>query len=165
MKNSFRTLRARGATLVELIVSIVVIGVALAGVLAVIVRNALTSADPMIWHQSVAVAEAYLEEILTKNFVADGVEATRALYDDVSDYNNLTNNGCVTTTAACPALGDCACDQNGNPIDGLRSYAVSVQVIAEDLNGTGAANALRVQVTVAPPAGGAITISGYRTNY
>ena len=47
----------RGVTLVELIVSIVIIGASLAGILMVILRNTGASADPMIWHQSVAIAE------------------------------------------------------------------------------------------------------------
>jgi MSHA pilin protein MshD len=150
-----------------LIISIAVIGVALAGVLLVIVRNTQASADPMIWHQAVAVAEAYLEEIVAKEFADPGgpVGETRATFDNVADYHNLANNGCLTTSAACPALGDCACDQSGAPIDGLRDYRVNVQVIAEALNGIAAANALRVEVTVTPPHGGAITVSGYRTNY
>jgi MSHA pilin protein MshD len=143
--------RSRGVTLVELIISIVVIGVALAGVLVVIVRNAQTSADPMIWHQSVAIGEAYLEEVLTRNFTANGVEASRGLYDDVFDYNGVTDS---------PPR-----DQAGTAIAALAGYTVTVAVTAADLNGTGAANAALVQVTVTPPAGGAITLSGYRTNY
>ena len=51
MKNLRFRFRARGVTLVELIVSIVIIGAALAGVTMVIVRNTISSADPLIWHQ------------------------------------------------------------------------------------------------------------------
>jgi len=146
-------LHARGVTLVELIVSIVVIGTALAGVLMVIVRNTSSSADPLIWHQAVIVGEAYLEEILTKNFTADGVEASRGLYDDVMDYNGLTDN---------PPR-----DQNGNAIAALSGYSVNVQVIAEAFGtpAVSSANAVRVQVTVTTPVGGSIVVSGYRTNY
>ena len=160
MKTRFRM---AGVTLVELVLAIVVIGVALAGIMVVIVRNVSSSADPVIWHQSVAVAEAYLEEILTKNYVSNGTAGeTRATYDDVDDYNNLANNGCMTTTAACPTLGSCACDQNGNPVAGLAGYSVNVLVISETLNGTAAK---RVQVTVTAPTGGSVVVSGYRTNY
>ena len=143
----------RGTTLVELIVSIVVVSVALSGVLMVIVRNTSASADPMIWHQAVAIAEAYLEEALTKEFtdptLPEGGE-TRATFDDVGDYN-FTDNG--------------ARDQNGNLINGLGGYTVQVQAIQEALNGIALADAWRVTVTVTPPNGGAIAISGYRTNY
>jgi len=145
--------RARGVTLVELIVSIVVIGVALAGVMVVIVRNTSASADPMIWHQAVIVGEAYLEEILTKNFTADGVEASRDLYDDVMDYNGLTDS---------PPR-----DQNGTAIAALAGYSVNVQVATEALNDITLAsgNAVRAQVTVTMPTGGSVVVSGYRTNY
>ncbi len=145
---------ARGVTLVELVVSIAVIGAALAGVMLVIVRNTSSSADPMLWHQATAVAEAYLEEILTKNFTADGVEASRDLYDDIMDYN--------TIVAESPPR-----DQNGNQILALAGYTVNVQVAIEALNDITAAsgNAARVQVTVTTPAGGTIVVSGYRTNY
>ena len=145
--------RARGVTLVELIVSIVVIGVALAGVMVVIVRNTSASADPLIWHQAVIVGEAYLEEILTKNFTADGVEASRDLYDDVMDYNGLTDS---------PPR-----DQNGTAIAALAGYSVNVQVATEALNDITLAsgNAVRVEVTVTMPTGGSVVVSGYRTNY
>jgi MSHA pilin protein MshD len=160
MKTRFREY---GVTLVELVVAIVVIGFALAGIMVVIVRNVSSSADPVIWHQAVAVAEAYLEEILTKDYVSNGTAGeNRATYDDVDDYNNLANNGCLTTTAACPTLGSCACDQNGDPIAGLAGYNVNVQVIPDTLNGVAAK---RVQVTVTTPAGSSLVISGYRTNY
>jgi len=146
---------ARGVTLVELVVAIVVIGIALAGVTVVFVRNTTASADPMIWHQGTAIAEAYLEEALTKPFVdPDGtnVGETRATYDDVADYN-FTDIG--------------ARDQNGTPINGLGGYTVQIQTVVEALNDITAAsgNAMRVTVTVTTPAGGSVTISGYRTNY
>ena len=140
-----------GTTLVELIVSIVVISVALSGVLMVIVQNTRASADPMIWHQAVAIAEAYLEEALTKEFTV-GPESTRATYDDVLDYN-FTDIG--------------ARDQTGTPINGLGGYTVQVAAALDDLNNITLAsgNAVRVTVTVTTPSGDAIAISGYRTNY
>ncbi|MHB8535231.1 MAG: type IV pilus modification PilV family protein [Sulfuricaulis sp.] len=147
---------ARGVTLVELIVAIVVIGVALAGVLVVIVRNTESSADPMVWHQATAIGEAYLEEILSKDFTdPDGsnVGETRATFDDVLDYNGLTDIG--------------ARDQNNNPIAGLGGYTVTVKVTAPPapLNGIAPANVWLVQVTVASPFGGSVVLGGYRTNY
>lgn len=155
---------SRGVTLVELIISIVVIGVAVAGVLVVMTRNTQSSADPMVQHQATAIAEAYLEEILTKEFTdPGGPPETRATFDNVADYDGLINNGCINTTAACPMLGDCACDQNGDPIDGLNGYTVNVVVADEGLNGI--ASTFRVTVTVTHPQVGAIPVSGYRTNY
>ncbi len=141
----------RGVTLVELIVAIVVISVALTGVLVVFLRNTSASADPVIAHQAIAIAEAYLEEALTKNFTV-GPGATRSTYDDVLDYN-FTDVG--------------ARDQTGTPILGLEGYTVQMQAAVEALNTItfGSGNAIRVQVTVTSPFGGTVVISGYRTNY
>ncbi len=153
MKRTPCSFFARGVTLIELIAAIVIIGVGLAGVLAVFVRNTSASADPMIWHQATAIAEAYLEEVLSKNFDPNGPEAgeTRATYDDVGDYNGLTNVG--------------ARDQTDIPINGLEGYTVQVTVTPAALNGIGVADSLRVEVKVTSPVGGDIVISGYRTNY
>jgi MSHA pilin protein MshD len=153
MKNKRPHFFSRGVTLVELIAAIVIIGVALAGVLMVFVRNTSSSADPMIAHQAIAIAEAYLEEALTKDF-AIGPGATRATYDDVRDYN-FTDNG--------------ARDQSNSPINGLGGYTVQVQAALDGLNNitVASASAIRVQVTVTQPAlaTGNVIISGYRTNY
>lgn len=155
MNSMFCRNRNRGVTLVELVVAIVIIGVALTGVLVVFVRNTSTSADPLIWHQATAIAEAYLEEALTKNFTdPDGTNLgeTRATYDDVLDYN-FTDVG--------------ARDQNGTPISGLGGYTVQVQAVADTLNGIPNTDAIRVTVTVTPTiaTASAVVISGYHTNY
>ena len=56
-------LRASGLSLIELLVFIVVVGVALAGVLAAINVASRGSADPMVRKQALAAAESLLEEI------------------------------------------------------------------------------------------------------
>ena len=146
----------RGATLVELIVAIVIIGVAVTGVLMVFIRNTGASADPLIWHQATAIAEAYLEEALTRNFTdPDGLGGeTRATYDDVLDYN-FTDVG--------------ARDQNGSAISGLEGYTVQVQAAVDALNDITlvSGNAVRVTVTVTPAVSvsNTVVISGYHTNY
>ncbi len=152
-------LRTRGTTLVEMVITIMVVSIAIAGVLTVININARTSADPMTEHQAITIAEAYLEEVLTREFHdPDGtaVSEGRSTYDNVADYNGLLDTG--------------AKDQNGNAITGLEEYTVEVQVTSEALSGIpdtiSATYVLRVQVTVTPPRGGQpVTLSGYRTDY
>lgn len=170
-----RPMQQRGATLVELVVSIVIISVGLAGVLLVMERTTRSSADPMIQYQAIAIAEAYLDEILLKDFcdpdnaapctppnnpgnvncnVCPPAEGSRGAFDNVCDYNNRTDNG--------------AADQNGAAIAGLDAYVVQTAVdTASMLNGLlgNSCQVLRVQVTVTPPFGGPIVVSGYRTNY
>jgi MSHA pilin protein MshD len=55
-------------TLIELIVFIVIVSVALAGVLTVLNVTTKSSADPMIRKQMLAIAEALLEEVQAQSF-------------------------------------------------------------------------------------------------
>lgn len=141
-----------GMTLIEVVISIVVIAIAVSAVLGVLSRNALHSADAMVLSQAVAVAEAYLEEITLKPFVdpdADG-EAARVDFDDVDDYDGLVDVG--------------AADQFGNPIAALSAYTVSVDVTpSAALPGIAAADALRVDVRVQYAPYVDFSLSAYKT--
>ena len=101
----------------------------------------------------------------------DSGETNRTNFDDVNDYHNLANNGCINTSVQCPVLGDCPCDQNGDPIDALRGYSVTVSVSYDGNLGPGGqqvgsahAELVTVQETN-PNAGVDISLSGYRTRY
>jgi MSHA pilin protein MshD len=144
----------RGFTLPELIVFIVVVGVGLAGILLVMNTAVRGSADPLVRKQTLAVAESLLEEILLKSYddpdgLPNVVEASRALWDDVSDYAGYTTSGGMQ-------------DMAGNAIAGLASYNVT-GVTVTDVTLAGVP-ARRVTVTVTGP-GGPLSLSGYRTNY
>ena len=85
-----------GVTLVELILSMVIISIALTGVFSVMNLTVSHSADPVVQHQAISIAEAYLEEILLRSVIdPDGTNAgeTRASYDNVADYNGLNDVG------------------------------------------------------------------------
>lgn len=154
MRSLFGCQNNKGVTLIELIVAMVVISVALVGVLSVINFTTLHSADPVLRHQSLAIAEAYMEEIALKNYSdpdSDG-EGSRNLYDDVDDYADLLDNG--------------ATDQNGNAISGLENYQVSVSVTAQSFGPVGAQiDGQRITVTVIDPAGESLSLSGFRVDY
>jgi len=60
--------RQRGLTLIELVIFIVIVSVALAGVLTVLDITTRGSVDPMIRKQMLAIAEALLEEVQMKAF-------------------------------------------------------------------------------------------------
>ncbi len=161
------TLARRGFTLVEMVIAIVVISVGLGSVLMTFNQNTARSADPMLLTQARAVAQAYLEEILLKDYATGaGPEAgeTRPAFDDVDDYNGLAVNGCLATSAQCPNLGDCACNQDGDPLPGLTGYQVTVAVTADLINGTAGMRAdVRVRHVSAEIVD--VMISGYRTSY
>ena len=142
-----------GVTLVELLVSIVIVSIAASGVLGVLSMTTAASADPMIRHQAAAIAEAYLEEIMLKPITdPDGVdgEAARADYDDLDDYDGLLDAG--------------ARDQFGLAIAALGSYDVGVSVSpSSGLAGIPAADVLRIDVVVTHGSDISFELSGYRT--
>jgi len=143
----------QGVTLVELLVSIVIVSIAASGVLGVLSMTTAGSADPMIRHQAAAIAESYLEEILLKSFTdpdaIDG-EAARVDYDDLDDYDGLADAG--------------ARDQFGSPIAGLGDYNVVVAVTASAaLPAVPAADTLRIDVVVTRGVDVSFSLSGYRT--
>lgn len=146
----------RGATLIELIVAIVIISIALTGVILGTSRITRGSADPMIYAQAQAIAEAYLEEILLKDFsCADSAEPgeTRSLYDDIDDYD--------TELAYTPVR-----DQEGTAVAELAAYRVQVDVQCRSLNGIAQNDGAQVTVRVGHSAftgSDAAVLTGYRT--
>lgn len=149
-----------GFTLLEIIVTIVVIGIAATALLSLFSGMVRTSADPMIQQQAVSIAEAYLEEISLMGFAdpqggeTGGAEAgeTRPVYDDVQDYNSLPDS--------------VVRDQNGIAIGALSAYSITVVVAGNILNGIVAVDSMRIDITVNHAAiGNNVLLSGYRVNY
>ena len=155
--------RARGFTLIEVIIAIVIVGISLAAVMSVFIVTAQHSADPMARQQAQMIAEAYLDEILLKRFydpdtgtVCPGPEGSRSAYDNVCDYNSLSQ---------------APTDQTGAAINELSAYNVAVTVDSgagvslNGLNNTGVTRVLLVTVTVTGPNATSVSLSSYRTNY
>ncbi len=145
---------ARGLTLIELVVAITIVAIAATAVLGALSAITARGANTMVRQQAVAIAEAYLEEILLQPVASPGGAAptSRANFNDVDEYNGLLDVG--------------ACDQYGNPLPGLSGYTVSVAVVqTAALTGIAAANARRIDVSVTDPTGVLVTLSGYRTNF
>ena len=147
--------RERGFTLIELVVAITIIGIAASTIVMVLGSVAARSADAMVEQQAIAIAQAYLEEVLQQPITPPPgapTMTTRATYDDVDDYNGLSDTG--------------AHDQFGNAIAALAAYNVSVLVSQSSaLTGVPSAQTRRVDVTVSTSPGVTVTLSGYRTNY
>jgi MSHA pilin protein MshD len=148
----------KGATLIELVVSMVIISVVVTGVMMVVSNTTRNSADPMIRSQALSIADAYLQEIVSQAMTDPagsdvfGPEAgeSRATFDDVTDYNGLADNAG-------------AVDQNGNPIAGLEGYNVDVAISATTLNGD-PANRILVTVTYDGDPDFSLSLSSYRLN-
>jgi len=147
------TQKQRGMTLIEVVISIVIIAIAVSAILGVLATNVQRSADAMIVNQGISIATAYLEEISLKSFTdPDGIdgEIGRANFDDVDDYDGLADSG--------------AFDQFGNPIPNLVGYSISVAVNGSaGLPGIAPGDALRIDVRVQNAPYVDYTLSSYRT--
>lgn len=148
-----------GFTLIELIVAIVIISIGVVGVLAAYISSVRGSADAVVGKQLVSIAEEMMEEVLlkphavnggapTNALTACGVDASRAAFDDIRDYNGYQTTG--------------ICDIDGGAVAGLTGYGVAVQV--QTVNFGGIANALRVTVTARRGAQ-SFVLDGFRTDY
>jgi MSHA pilin protein MshD len=154
----------RGFTLVEMIVFIVIVGVALAGVLSVLNITAKSSADPIQPKQAMLVAESMMEEVFLKPYCdpdtvvagtpatcgAHTTEASRDLFDDILDYNGYASTGTYSL------------DNLLTPVTGLTNYNVAVAVGAETTIQGAAARLITVTVSIN---GNAYPLSSYRFNH
>ncbi len=174
--------RARGVSLVELVVFIAIVSVGLAGILGVMNYTTRAGAQPLVQKQALAIAEAYLEEILAMPFTycdpddanAATAESTAACataegmgpegetrgsttvpFDNVNDFSGF---------AAGPPAG-----LDGVAISQLGAYTVTVAVVEEAIGPGGAVVgiplSLRATVTVTGPASTTVRLDGYRTRF
>jgi MSHA pilin protein MshD len=174
--------RARGLTLIELLLFVVVVGIALSAMLRVFVTATAASADPMVRRQQLAIAESLLREVELMPFTwcdPDDPDATTVSsaagcatqennvapepgesrygpnhFDNVNDYAGFSMNGIV--------------DISNTAVAGLEGYKASVSVVAQALDNVPAAEALKITVTVTAPDNkpeNAISLQGWRTRY
>jgi MSHA pilin protein MshD len=183
-----------GISLVELIVFIVIVGIAAAGVVGALSMATRASADPMIQKQALAIAEALLEEVELQPFT----------YCDPDDQPNAA-------TARSAAVGPTGCtsldsvenlgremiapygpedrlsatnpfdnvndydtftmtgitDLAGVAIPGLENYTARVDIVTQPLAPVPASDSLLITVTVDGPPGTntRVVLDGYRVRY
>lgn len=174
------TRRPHGVSLIELLVFIVVVGIAVTGVLTVYSRNARGSADPVVRKQVLAIAESLLEEVLAKAY-------TYCDPDDANVETAVSAGDCATPEASGPEPGEVrvsntlpfdnvndyhgfamsgVTDLAGDLVAGLDAYTAAVEVAsAGAFNGIPDGETLRVTVTVTGPGNHSISLSGYRTRH
>lgn len=187
--------RQQGMTLIELIVFIVIVSTALAGVMTVLNITSKSNADPLVRKQMLAIAEGLLEEVMLQPFTwcdptdanaataqtaagcatiaeaagVPGLEAGQTRTSATTPFNNVNDyNGCAPTFAACMLASPIP------SISGLfnspAGYTATIAVASEALNGVGDATAasasLRITVTVNNTAGNEnVVLEGYRTRH
>lgn len=159
----------RGFSLLELIAAIVVMGLVFAGFVTVYGTVLRQGADAQIQDQAIAVAAAYLDEVLAQPYrdpdtglICGVPETDRPSFDNVCDYDQLAFNGCTATSSTCPAIGDCACDPSGAPLDGLRAFEVTLDVSPVNLAGSVGLN-VQVDVNNDGLTGNGVTLRAFRS--
>jgi MSHA pilin protein MshD len=166
--------RQSGVTLIELIITIVVIGIAMSALVSSLSTGIANSSTPLWEGKALELSQAYLDEIQAMKFDEDtalgggelsgaSVHCTvasfddsevRSLFDDVDDYHNLTD--------APPQLIDSAIN-----MDEYANYSVSVQVACAgtDLGLVNNSSAKRITVLVSVPGGELRSVSFYKGNF
>lgn len=178
------SIRSRGVTLIELIVFIVLVGVAMAGLFAAFNTMTAGSADPQVRKQVLAIAESLMEEVqlmpftfcdpddpaaATANGPGDcataegiGAEGTETRYSAADPFDNVSDYD------AAP-IGPGIRDITGATIAGLEGYSATIAVAQQALGSGGGAIAatesLKITVTVTGPTAVSVALEGYRTRY
>ena len=172
--------KQRGVTLVELVISIVVLSIAMVALMNAFSVSMSSSGDPLWRNKTLKLAQLYLDEILAKRydentplgglpFVVspscsglgpDSGEANRADFDDVDDYHDPVAKVPVSLTGSLDASYD--------------NYTVAITVECDDNTVVGAldsagsisaAQAKKISVTITPPNQPSLTFAVYKGNF
>ncbi|MFT6114082.1 MAG: MSHA pilin protein MshD [Oleispira sp.] len=140
---------SKGFSLIELVISIVVLGIALGALSSSLFLGVGRSADPLWQSKATQLSQAYLDEILSMRYQEDSPlgggavgtcsiagneagESSRSLYDDVDDYDGLSEQAdFLDTTTPSNYAG----------------YTVNIDVTCDDV----AANSKLIAVTITSP--------------
>ena len=190
MSKRMQSTRSRhgGVTLIELVVSIVVISIALSALVLLVSSNTGRSVDPMIQQQASAIAQAYMEEISGRSFCDPDYDADADPATPLDCPAQCTVSACGSCAGPAAGLGegtraqfDDICDyaalpdtrvrdHSGSAIPALAQYLVNVNIIDAgaqlDTLNSASGQVLRIDVTVTHPQMPVpVAISGWRANY
>ncbi len=178
----------RGISLVELIMFIVIVSAALAGILLVMNVVTRSSADPLIHKQALAIAESLLEEVELMPFTfcdpddtaattaasaaacttpeTIGVEGAETRYGSLHSTPNFDNVSDYHNFSMSGAGGIKDITET-TVSSGLDGYSAAVSVVAVNFGGITAASgdALQITVTVIGPDNAPVVVEGIRTRY
>ena len=149
---------ARGFSLLEMVVAIIVVAIGVAGVFAAFLAAVQGSADPLITKQMVTLAEGMMEEVLARPLLGDGVRPTasapcpdRRAFDEVADFDGVTWQG--------------ICHPDGTQEHAPQGdYRTQVTVASSTAFGPSGATlpAVQITVTVTSPQGKTVRLVAYR---
>jgi len=176
-----------GVTLIELVISIVVIGIAATAILQSLGFLTLSNVDPMLRSQANLTAQSTLNEVMSHSFfdsdedprIDDSITNpavcptpetdsgyNRRLWDNLCDFNSYDSDN---DDGLAPGIRN----RLGSALPGLASYRVQVSITTDnsltlgDLSNTAGCTPriARITVTATDPRGQSIQLTGYRTSY
>jgi len=170
--------RQTGFTLVETVIVIVLVGIMMAGITALFMNNVSNSHRPYLRQKALAVANAFMDEILRKQWneatplggdcvntasgscpagpvvIAIGTDGeSRATYDDIDDYHGLNQS---------PPQ-----DSSGTDMPDYTGYTVNISVVQPGINWNSvpAADVRLITVSVTSSSNETVSVSAYRVNF
>lgn len=153
--------RQLGFTLIELIVSIVVISIALLALINVFNQASINSVDPIVQVRALECAQAKMDQILARKFdentPSGGVPACGS-----ADAGAIACLG-ITADGALDDVGDFQLHTD-NSLDQCQ-ISVAVANAGTELGLSANDQARRITVTVNSTGGGSAVLSAYRTNF
>jgi len=190
-KRGMSAAKQRGISLIELIMFIVIVSVALAGILLVMNVTTKGSADPLIHKQALAIAESLLEEVALMPFtICDPDDMNAASAVTAADctggaggandegklplgpeagetrYHATTPFDNVSDYNGFDSVTDGGIkDITGSTIAALSGYSATVAVAQQSAGGIAAAESLLITVSVTGPDGMPVVVDGVRTRY
>lgn len=164
--------RQKGVTLVELIITIVIIGIAMSALVSALTTGISRSAQPMLEGKALELSQAYLDEIQAMRFddqsaigggsvlaasnpcTISNESQSRTMFDDVDDYHGVNDSP--------PVLIESSIDMSA-----YANYQVLISVACAGTELGLAANELvkRINVTVVLPSGESRDVAIYKGNF
>lgn len=164
--------RNQGFTLVEVLIAIVVIGIALSALMTGLSSAVNQGAAPVIESRALALGQAYADEIMSMAFddqtpagggavavaeapcVASNESQARDQFDDVDDYHLLRDQPPVLLNSASQA-------------NSYSQYAVAIRVTCagDDLGMSGNHLIKRIEIVISLPNGEARTLTFFKGNF
>ncbi len=169
--------RQKGVTLIELVISIVILSIALVAVMNSFSVSMKHSADPLWRNKTLKLAQLYLDEILSKNYdhatpvggvppvaaplctgLGPETGETRATFNDVDDYHNygITDPSDARPTSLTTALHA-----------SYDNYTATVTVSCDGttVGASGNNHAKKITLTITPPGQSAVVFAAYKGNF
>jgi MSHA pilin protein MshD len=172
-KNQFAQMnKSKGFSLIELVITIVVIGIALTALTSSLFSGVGRNADPLWQAKATQLSQAYLDEILAMRYQEDspvgggsvgscsidgaetgsgigGGESSRSLFDDVDDYHGLSESADFLDTSTSSSYS---------------GYNVSIDVECLGPTNASANNSKLIAITITSPTNQRLVFSVFRAD-